>query len=780
MKRNLLKLFLALFMLSFIPLLPLKSAQAAPGDFLFQWGKPYLLMYPRAVAVDASGKMYVTDSSNIKVIDRNGVLISTWGSFGSGNAQFAGTPPALKIRGNRVYVADSGNNRIQVLNKKGEFITSWGGPGSADGLFDGPAGIAISDSGYVYVADYLNHRIQIFDLNGNFISAFGASGGINPATFFPEDVAVGKNGNLYVISMYSIHVFDSMGTFINTWDFGADWVPQHLAIDCAGNVYVNVLWWEAFDTYGPELVEVFDSNGKLLRKWGGFGRGPGTFFGLDGIALDDRQRVYVVDYYNKRVEIFENSGKYIRQIGGVNAPGQFRYPEGTATDTDGNVYVVDSYNDRIQVFDMHGHFLRQFGSAGTGPGDLTNPHDIAVDRDGNAYVSDTGAVFEPGRQDDRILVFDKRGNFVRSWPVFPEARGPAGIAVDDSGNVYLADSWNDHVAVFDRYGAVVRSIGSRGSGIGQFLDPADVAVDSSGNLYVTDMGNHRIQVFSKDGTFLRTWGGEGTGDGQFGYPGSIAIDGAGNVYVTDLRSNSAEDTIKVFDTAGNFLGKWGSYGSGDGQFIVPGSLAASPSGGIVYVVDSSNERMEAFEGFGDMVPGPWIGRDIGSVGIPGHAGYRRGIFTIKGSGGGIGGTADGFHFVYLPLSGDGEIVARVTPMDDGSGAKAGVMIRASLEADSADAMLAIAQNGRSEFSARLTTGGPASVRMVKPVPARVWLKLVRRGNTISAYTSYNGRMWKTAGAATVVMDSTAYIGLAVTSGDSAVLSTAIFNHVSAK
>src|SRR6266545_335054 len=78
-----------------------------------------------------------------------------------------------------------------------------------------------------------------------------------------------------------------------------------------------------------------------------------------------------------------------------------------------------------------------------------------------------------------------------------------------------------------------------------------IAVDGSGNIYVGDSQN-RIQVFSSTGTFLRKWGSEGSGDGQFQTPSGIAIDGNGNVYVTD----TGNARIQVFDSAGNFLRKW--------------------------------------------------------------------------------------------------------------------------------------------------------------------------------------------------------------------------------
>jgi tripartite motif-containing protein 71 len=89
--------------------------------------------------------------------------------------------------------------------------------------------------------------------------------------------------------------------------------------------------------------------------------------------------------------------------------------------------------------------------------------------------------------------------------------------------------------------------------------------------------------------FITKWGTAGSGDGQFIDPGVIAVDSEGNTYVTDQGNNR----VQKFDSNGNFITKWGSEGSGEGQFNHPLGISLD-SEGNVYVVDTGNYRVQVF------------------------------------------------------------------------------------------------------------------------------------------------------------------------------------------
>ena len=179
------------------------------------------------------------------------------------------------------------------------------------------------------------------------------------------------------------------------------------------------------------------------------------------------------------------------------------------------------------------------------------------------------------------------------------------------------------------------------------------------------------------------------------------------------------------------------------------------------------------------LPTPWINMDIGNVGLVGSASYANSAFTVKGSGDDIWNTADAFRFVYQPLSGDGSIVARVTSITNtDSWAKAGVMIRESLDANARHAMVAVTAGNGVAFQRRTATGGSSAHTAGATLIAPYWVKLARSGNTFTAYQSVDGASWAQIGSVTLSMATSVYVGLAVTSHNNSTLNTSVLDNVS--
>ncbi|HYG76518.1 MAG TPA: NPCBM/NEW2 domain-containing protein [Planctomycetota bacterium] len=174
----------------------------------------------------------------------------------------------------------------------------------------------------------------------------------------------------------------------------------------------------------------------------------------------------------------------------------------------------------------------------------------------------------------------------------------------------------------------------------------------------------------------------------------------------------------------------------------------------------------------------WHHQDVGSPRTPGRLSREAGVFTVTGGGQNIWGVVDSFHFVYQPLSGDGEIIARVVSQTNpDTAAKAGVMFRESLTRDSAYGLVLANPDERVKFEYRPVTASPATCLIETRVSRPVWFRLVRSGSTLTAYHGSDGKTWTSLGSASVTMGSSIYVGLAVCAHDPEELCTAVFDKV---
>ena len=179
------------------------------------------------------------------------------------------------------------------------------------------------------------------------------------------------------------------------------------------------------------------------------------------------------------------------------------------------------------------------------------------------------------------------------------------------------------------------------------------------------------------------------------------------------------------------------------------------------------------------LPAGWANLDIGATTIAGSATFSNGTYSVKGSGADIWGTADAFQYAYRTLNGDGAIVARVASIPQGinSWVKAGVMIRGSLTAGSPHALMLVSAAKGLAFQRRGLSGGETVSTPGSLSAAPRWIKLQRNGNLLSAYESSNGVNWTLVGTDSIAMGTTVYIGLAVTSHNTAAAATCTFDNV---
>ncbi len=181
------------------------------------------------------------------------------------------------------------------------------------------------------------------------------------------------------------------------------------------------------------------------------------------------------------------------------------------------------------------------------------------------------------------------------------------------------------------------------------------------------------------------------------------------------------------------------------------------------------------------LPAPWTNGDIGSPARGGSASAAGGTFTVTGGGVDIWGTSDQFQYVYQPLQGDVEVIARVGSLQYADPwTKAGVMIRETLTNASRHASMFATGTQWWAVQGRIATGGTSYDLAGQTGAAPGWVRLVREGNLFSAYRSTDGTSWTLVGTDTITMAATVYVGLAVTSHNSEATATATFTNVTAR
>jgi len=297
---------------------------------------------------------------------------------------------------------------------------------------------------------------------------------------------------------------------------------------------------------------------RFLLQWGAHGDGPGEFNFPIGIAIGLDHEVLVTDFYNARVQCFDEGGRLRSSFDVLPNPG------GIATDEDGDVYLShfpamrpteEKKPDRVSVYSRQGKLLRQWGRTGSGDGEFDYPGGIAVRR-GRVYVAD--------QTNHRVQVFDRQGKFLLKWGthgtgdgqfggnISPKSRvgGPQFVALDGAGNVYTTEGSMDRVQKFSADGAFLlgwsapddRPGGFGGTWLGRATrlhGPIGVCVDDQGRLWIGAVSG-RVQQFEADGRFLRGLGGTREGPGEFRAPHGLAPDGRGHLYVVDSYNHRVQ------------------------------------------------------------------------------------------------------------------------------------------------------------------------------------------------------------------------------------------------
>jgi len=325
--------------------------------------------------------------------------------------------------------------------------------------------------------------------------------------------------------------------------------------------------------------------------------GAGVSISLNDVRhldIDQNGFVYMADYSDNQVKIFDASGKFVRQFGKEGfGNGEFKGCNGLTLDADKNIYVTDYYNNRVQKFDQYGNFLMKFSLKSRADGATNEPNGIHVDKNGTIYVA-------VGRR-GRIEVYNTSGQFIRDIGIDGLTNNgslyiPFDVAVDQNLNVYVVDA-EDRLTKFNNSGAYVAKVdgGGYGSANGQFWEPRGIDIGSDGKIYVSEEWNHRVQIFNANLSYNSKFGSMGSGNSQFDFPHGMALDKNDNIYVADPRNNR----VQKFTSTGNYLKTFSSSESTPGSLNDPRGVVIK--GNHVFVADYGNERVQQYKLNGDFV-----------------------------------------------------------------------------------------------------------------------------------------------------------------------------------
>jgi DNA-binding beta-propeller fold protein YncE len=488
---------------------------------------------PRDLARDGDGTLWLTDTSNsaIKHIDTSGSVLDTFG----GPSTFK-TPYGLDADADAVYVADTYNMRVVALDK-GDGSILWEQSTCFGVDFSRPRDVGLGSDGDLYVADTDNDRIAVVDPDtGGCLREFGTTGSGNGQFKSPRAVTADPSGDgIWVADAfnYRIQHLGADGSFVAATSAGFGAAPGQFRsahcvfADAAGGIV-------ACDTFNNRLQR-YDVDGAgapvFDRIIGGTAPSDGGFNGAFDAAYGPSGELYVLDWFNHRVEKFAPDGSFELAWGGYGSgPGSLIFPRGIEVSADGGTVVVtDSENNRIDLFGSDGTFIRSVKPVGT---NLSRPHQSALAPDGTFWVADTN--------NDRVLHLSSTGDVLAEITNGGTIDGPRGIALSSAGNVYVSNTANNRVEAYSPDGSLLATIATNGAGPGKVSQPHGLRIADVGGsekLFVTD-NNDRVSVFGLTGEFVTTFGSSGDGPGELSAPNGVGVNpSTGEVAVADWGNN---------------------------------------------------------------------------------------------------------------------------------------------------------------------------------------------------------------------------------------------------
>ena len=254
-------------------------------------------------------------------------------------------------------------------------------------------------------------------------------------------------------------------------------------------------------------------------------------------------------------------------IDGIN----LENPWGVVVNGSNEIFVTDKRNNRIVVFNEKGEFIRSFG------------HDL-VELPTGICTDDKGRIFVANRANNKILLFDSKGEYVTAFHNGELLKEPRGTSLDARGNLVVCDAGNKCVKFFSPEGEIFKTIGR-----GRLRMPFDCLCYDD-KVFVSDRDADLIKVYKSNGRFLYEFGRFRSGDGNSNHFSGLAVDKTGHLLVCCENTH----TVQVFTLEGKYVTKFGGLGKELGQLNWPTTVSVLKSGHVI-VCEFGSDSLQIFE-----------------------------------------------------------------------------------------------------------------------------------------------------------------------------------------
>ena len=301
-----------------------------------------------------------------------------------------------------------------------EYVPDWPKLPEGHQLVECP-GVAVDSQDNVFLLTRGEDPLVQFDKDGNFIKAFG-HGYFSKRT---HGLYIAHDDTLLVADdgIHTIQQFTPDGALL--FELGdrdkpsPAWGGEPFNRPTSAAIRPSNGDWYVSDGYGNARVHVYSSGGDYKFSWGSPGIDAGEFMRPHNIAIDNEDRVYVVDREAHRIQIFDADGTFITMWNNIHRPDAMVL-------WDNHIYIGElnaiggfdspSMGHRVEVFDLKGQLVCRFGTPdeGEGPGQFIAPHGIAVDSEGSLYVAEVSYTIR-GRQMDPPREMRSISKYKRRW-----------------------------------------------------------------------------------------------------------------------------------------------------------------------------------------------------------------------------------------------------------------------------------------------------------------------------------------------------------------------------